>query len=133
MNQELQLWLFMGLACFLLVVLQLLRRRTLLLRYALTWLLSSGVMLIAVCFPQIPTLLAHRLGIVEPANAVFLLQGLFVMLILLSLTTIISRLSERNKILVQNAALLEYRLRAMETQHAPDENCPTPTPAKGAQ
>ena len=134
MNPELQFWLFLGLACYLVVVLQLLRKRTLLLRYALTWLLSSAVMLIAVCFPQIPTLLAHRLGIVEPANAVFLLQGLFVMLIILSLTTIISRLSERNKKLVQSVALLEYRMRALEAQHHPEDSQLSSTiPPKGAK
>lgn len=115
MNAELKFWLFLGLSCFLLMILQLLHRRSLHLRYALTWLFSSIVMLFAVLFPELPAFVARRIGIVEPVNAVFLLQGLFVMLILLSLTAIVSRLSERNKKLVQNMALLEHRLRELET------------------
>ena len=114
MNYELKLWLIFGLACFLAIILNLMRRGNLSLRYALTWLISSIIMTLAVFLPELPALLASRFGIIEPVNAVFLLQGLLVMLILLSLTAAVSRLSARNKKLTQQLALLEHRVREIE-------------------
>jgi len=96
------------------LVLYLLKRGRLNLRYTLAWLFSCGAMFIVLLFPSIAAHIAYRLGIVEVVNAVFLLQGLLVMLILLSLTAVVSRLNEKSTRIIQQVALLEERLRTME-------------------
>lgn len=114
MQPELRISLLCGLTGFLLLVLYLLRRNRLNLRYTLVWLFSCLAMFGVLFFPEIVATIAHRLGIREVVNGVFLLQGLLVMLILLSLTAVVSRLNEKSTVLTQQLALLEERLRRLE-------------------
>ena len=84
------------------------------LRYALTWLLMAFVMLLVAVFPQIITAISRLLGVASDVNTVFVLQGLFVLLILLSLTSIVSKQTNRIRKLAQTQALLEKRVRELE-------------------
>jgi hypothetical protein len=102
-----------SLACtvlLLLVVLELVRRRRLQERYSLLWLLTGGVLLVLAAWPSALSWIARRMGIAVPANALFVLAGAFVMVVLLHYSTVLSRLSEQNVRLAQRAALLEERL-----------------------
>jgi len=60
------------------------------------------------------TVIAGLLGFELASNALFSLLLGFVIVILLSLTAIVSRQSERIKTLVQTTALLEKRIRELE-------------------
>ena len=54
------------------------------------------------------------MGIASPVNTVFVLEGLFVLFILLSLTSIVSGLNRKIYRLTQYEALLEGRVRELE-------------------
>jgi Uncharacterized conserved protein (DUF2304) len=54
--------------------------------------------------------LADAVGIAYPPSALFVLAALFILAVLLHYSTVISRLSDQNKILAQRLALLETRL-----------------------
>lgn len=84
------------------------------LRYALTWLLMAIVMLLVSIFPGIVNILSSALGVASVVNTVFVLEGLFVLLILLSLTSIVSLQTNRIRKLAQTQALLEARVRELE-------------------
>ena len=84
------------------------------LRYTLLWLLSAFVLLILAILPGIITEVAHLVGIASPVNTVFVLEGLFVLFILLSLTSIVSGLNRKIYSLTQYEALLEGRVRELE-------------------
>ena len=47
-------------------------------------------------------------------NAVFMIEGMFILIILLSLTSIVSHLNDRNRELIQKVGLIEKRLRDLE-------------------
>jgi len=121
MQSELRFVLFIGLGGFSLLVLLLLRRNRLNLRYTLAWLFSCLAMFGILLFPEIARTIARSIGIVEVVNAIFLLQGLLVMLILLSLTAVVSHLNEKSTVLTQKIALLEERLRRLEQKSSGDE------------
>lgn len=99
---------------FLFVIFYLLKKKKLNLRYTLTWLFAAVALLIADIFPQIIMSAMHLVGIATPVNMVFVLEAFFVLLILLSLTVIVSHLTERVYRLTQTIAILEKRIRELE-------------------
>ena len=109
-----QCCLIVGILIYLGVIVVLLKKQKLNLRYALTWLLMAFVMLLVAVFPQIITAISRLLGVASDVNTVFVLQGLFVLLILLSLTSIVSKQTNRIRKLAQTQALLEKRVRERE-------------------
>lgn len=99
---------------FLLWIISLLKKRKLNLRYTLTWLFAAIALLIVDLFPQIISKTMKWIGIATPVNMVFVLEAVFVLIILLSLTVIVSHLTEKVCRLTQTIAILEKRLREFE-------------------
>ena len=109
-----QVSVIVGVICFFMLILLFLRKNTLLLKYALIWLLTATVMLIFSLFPGILVSIARALGFELASNALFALLLGFVIIILLQLTAAVSRQSENVKTLIQTNALLEKRIRELE-------------------
>ncbi len=84
------------------------------LKYILLWLFSGLVMGILVLFPQLLEIFVKLVGIETPMYGLFLVGIFFILLILMSLTAIVSKQTERIKNLAQNHAMLEKRLRELE-------------------
>lgn len=104
-----------GLAFFgLLIVIELVRRRRLLERYALLWLLSTLVLLGLSVWRGVLDRVAETLGVAYPPNALFVVALGFVLILLLHYSVAVSRLSDQSKILAQRLALLEDRIRDAE-------------------
>jgi len=96
---------------FLLVILELIRSRRLRERYALLWLLTGLVLLVLSAWRGGLNTIAAWLGVRGYPPAVLFAVGLlFVILVLLHYSTVISRLSDQNVVLAQRLALLEERL-----------------------
>ena len=94
-----------------LVVLDLIRRRRLRERYALLWLLTGIVLVILSAWRGGLNTIAGWLGVRGYPPAVLFAVGLmFVILVLLHYSTVISRLADQNVVLAQKLALLEARL-----------------------
>jgi len=92
-----------------LFALELIRRRRLQERYALLWLLvavSSGVLALS---PKAIDGLARLAGIYYPPAALFLLAILFLIVVMVHFSVVISSLSEQNKKLAQEIAILRER------------------------
>ena len=84
------------------------RRRELDLKYAITWILLSIVILIIVAVPGLLNWMTVALGIYDAMNMVFFLGFIFCILIIFSLTIALSRQAERIRELTQQVALSEY-------------------------
>jgi len=102
----------------LVVAVELVRRRRLLERYALLWLLAAGALFVIGVWQGLLTTLATDVGIRSAPNALFALGFAFVVGLLLSVTLVISRLSEQNKQLAQRLALLADRLAELERERS---------------
>jgi hypothetical protein len=108
--------LFAALASVLLlgIVIELIRERKLRERYALLWLATAGLILFFAVWRSGLHNLSKALGVAYPPNALFVLALLFVLVLLLHFSTVISKLTDRSTALTQRLALLEDRLRAVE-------------------
>ena len=94
-----------------LVVFELIRSRRLRERYALLWLLTGIVLVILSAWRGGLNTIAGWLGVRGYPPAVLFAVGLlFVILVLLHYSTVISRLSDQNVVLAQRLALLETKL-----------------------
>lgn len=100
---------------FLIVVLDLVRRRKIGERLSLLWILVAVGMLVAASavFPLLFKL-APLLGIVYPATALFLLAFVGLTCLSIYFTVILSQLSHQNRILAQRVALLEGEVRDVD-------------------
>jgi hypothetical protein len=103
-------------AIFLLVIFELIRSRRLQERYALLWLVTGGVILILSVWRDALRLVSEQIGIAYPPSALFIVGFLFILVVLLHYSTVISELAEKNVRLAQDIALVEERLRLHERQ-----------------
>jgi hypothetical protein len=95
------------------VILELIRQRRLRERYALLWLLTGLVLLALSAWRDGLNTIAGWVGVTQYPPAVLFASGtLFIILVLLHYSTVISKLADQNTILAQRLALLEARLRA---------------------
>ena len=101
----------------LLVVFELIRSRRLRERYALLW-LATGLVLVALsAWRGGLNTIAGWLGVRGYPPAVLFAVGLlFVILVLLHYSTVISRLADQNTVLAQRLALLEARVGETSTR-----------------
>jgi hypothetical protein len=98
----------------LLVVLEMVRRRRLLERYALLWLLSAIVILGLAIWRGALEQVARAVGIYSPPNALFFIALGFILILLLHFSAAVSRLADQSKVLAQRQAILEQRLRRLQ-------------------
>jgi hypothetical protein len=101
-------------AIFLLVIFELIRSRRLQERYALLWLVTGSVILLLSVWRDALRLVSEQIGIAYPPSALFIVGFLFILVVLLHYSTVISELAERNVRLAQDIALVEERLRMHE-------------------
>jgi hypothetical protein len=98
------------------VIIELIRRHRLQERYALLWIVTGTVMLVLAVWRQALHGFADLIGVAYPPSALFMVAGLFVFVVLLHFSTVLSRLSDQNKTLAQKIALLEEQLREKDEQ-----------------
>jgi hypothetical protein len=110
-----------------LVVLELIRGRRLKERYALLWLATGLVLLVLSAWRDGLNTIAGWLGVSGyPPAILFAAATMFVIIVLLHYSTVLSALSDQNTLLAQRLALLEERLGPPE----PADPSPTGDPAR---
>jgi hypothetical protein len=132
MDTRLQIVAIVASAALLVILLELVRRRRLLERYALLWLLSALVLLGLSIWGGLLEELASLIGVAYPPNALFLVAFGFVMVLLLHFSLAVSRLTDQTKVLAQRLALLEERLGRQEAAaEDAEEEQPSELPGVG--
>lgn len=107
MNVRLQIIVAIAILFALGIIINMIRKRALELRYALAWLIVGVGVLILDVFPGVMEKLASVLGIYSPVNMLFFLGFCFSLVIIFVLTVAVSRMSIRIKELTQELALHE--------------------------
>ena len=110
MTLRLQVIIGICLIIALAAITNMIRKRKLELKYALSWLIAIVFVLILDCFPIFLTKLSGFLGIWAPVNMIFFLGFCFSLLIIFVLTVTLSRMSERVRKLSQAVALNEEKI-----------------------
>ena len=114
MDSRLQIVAIIGAVALLLLVLELVRRRALMERYALLWMFSAVVILGLAVWQDALNVIARQMGILSAPNALFFVAVGFILLLLLHFSAAMSRLSDQSKVLAQRQAILEQRLHEAE-------------------
>ncbi len=113
---NLRVVLIVGVIIYFIIILTFLKNRTLHLRYTLLWLVAGLVLGIMVIWPQTLVMFIRLIGITDNMNGLFIVCIAFIIMILMSLTSIISKQSDRIKNLTQTIARMEKRIRELENK-----------------
>lgn len=105
-----------GAVCLLMFiyVLSLVKKEKLMLRYSLLWLALAVVLILCAVFPGPVFEVAKLFGFLTASNFIFVLGFVFLLLIALSLSAVISKQTTSIKNLTQRIALLEKELELKE-------------------
>lgn len=115
MTVKLQIVVGLAILFILAILINMIRRRSLELKYALVWMLVLTALFVFDCVPALLNVVSGFLGIYAPVNMIFFLGFCFSLLIIFSLTVALSRLSN---VCVpgQMVALNEKRLQDLEQE-----------------
>jgi hypothetical protein len=105
-------------AGLILLILELVRRKRLMERYALLWLFSAAVLLLLAAWKGLLTTVAFKVGIHYPPSLLFAAAFGAELLLLLHFSLAVSSLTDQNKILAQRVGLLQHRLEEHEQRLA---------------
>lgn len=115
--QKLQIVLIVAIVIYFIIILYFLKNKALELKYTLIWLVAGAVMLILVAFPELMTFVIRMLGIQSSMNGLYIALIAFIIMILMTLTSIVSRSAYKTKVLIQEIAILEKRVRDLEKKN----------------
>ena len=93
------------------IIINMVRKKSLDRRYALIWLALIAMILVIVIVPGLLGVITHFLGIYDAMNMVFFMGFVFLIVVTFFLTAALSRNSNRIKALTQQVALLEKQVR----------------------
>ena len=110
---NLRITLIIAVGCYFFLILLFLKKKSLELKYTLLWLLAGVIMGLAIVFPKFLIRFTKSLGIESAMN------GLYVLCIgfLMALTSIVSKQTMKIRTLIQENAMLEKRIREMESEY----------------
>lgn len=111
---RLTITLLIGLALYFFIILMLLKNKKISLKYTLLWLLSGLLLVIPVVFPSILSSISTLFGFQSSMNGLVVMLIAFVIIIVMSITSIVSNQSRKIRNLVQYSAMLEKRIRELE-------------------
>ncbi len=116
MDISLKIFAFIVILCYFIIVLGFLRKKKFDLKYSLLWLLAGIIMILVVAFPNFIIWLNGMMGVKVASNGIFAICILLEIVIMISMTAALSDFANRIKILTQNIAILENRIRKLEEQ-----------------
>lgn len=116
LTDRLRIVLAVVLLLYFCILVNLLRKKKLELKYSLLWIATGVVLVILDAFPRLLNSLCDIVGVASAVNGLFMaLLGLSFCLIM-SLTSIVSKQKSDIKKLIQNESLLESRIRELEQE-----------------
>ncbi len=108
--------LIIAVLCYFIIILKFLKDKALSLKYTLLWIFAGLFMGTLVIFPTLLNRITRFVGIQSNMNTLFFACIAFLIMILMSITSIVSRQNQKIRTLVQETAILEKRLREVEEQ-----------------
>lgn len=114
-----QIFSIIGSLILLGIVIEFIRRGILKEKYSVLWLASVAAILILSVRTRLLDGLAKLLGVAYPPSLLFLVAFIFVLLIILHFSVVISILHEKNKTLTQELTLLKNEFKELSSGRPP--------------
>lgn len=111
---SLRVVLVCGIIVYFVIILIFLKNKTLELKYTLLWMFAGVILTVLVIWPELLSSFVRLIGIQTNMNGLFVMTFTFVIIIMMSLTSIVSKQANKIKLLVQEIAVLEKRIRELE-------------------
>lgn len=127
MGLRIQIVAMVAAAGLFIIIFELVRRRRLMERYALLWLISTTLLLALAAWRGLLEQVSTAIGIYYAPSALFVVALGFILVLLLHFSLVISRLADQNKVLAQKLSLMQQRVERLESAQAevePDEERP---------
>ena len=115
-TQRLQMVALIAGILFLVMMIDLIRKNRVTVKYALLWLLSGVIMIVLAVFPQLLDMLAGLIGVYSPVNALFAILLCCGLVLMISFSVIMSGNKKAIVKLTQEISLLENRIRKLEEE-----------------
>ena len=113
-DSDLQILLILGAIALFGMIVWLIKHKKIEVKYSIIWLAFSATMILFALFPYLVLVLGDISGVANPVNFIFMTLFVFILLIMLSVSAVISGFSTKIKRLAQANALLEKRVRDLE-------------------
>ena len=113
-DSDLRILLILGAIALFGMIVWLIKNKKIEVKYSIIWLAFSATMILFAVFPYLVLVLGDISGVANPVNFIFMTLFVFILLILLSVSAVISAFSTKIKRLAQANALLEKRVRELE-------------------
>lgn len=111
---RLRMCLIVAIIVYFVIILVLLKNKKLSLKYTLLWILAGIIMAVLAIWPGILVWISAFVGIQSSMNGLFVFCIAFILMILMSLTSIATRLNTKVRTLTQEISILEKRIRELE-------------------
>lgn len=112
----LRISLIIAVICYFVIILGFLKKKEIELKYTLLWLFAGLVMGILIILPEILSFVLKLMGIQTYMYGLFVICIGFIICILMTLTSIVSKQLVKINNLVQEVAMLEKRVRELENE-----------------
>ena len=113
-DSDLQILLILGAVALFGMIVWLIKHKKIEVKYSIIWLAFSATMILFALFPYLVLVLGDISGVANPVNFIFMTLFVFILLIMLSVSAVISGFSTKIKRLAQANALLEKRVGELE-------------------
>ena len=113
-DSDLRVLLILGAVALFGMIVWLIKHKKIEVKYSIIWLAFSATMILFAIFPYLVLVLGDISGVANPVNFIFMTLFVFILLIMLSVSAVISGFSTKIKRLAQANALLEKRVRELE-------------------
>ncbi len=120
--ETLKITLICGVIIYFIVILFLLKKKAISLKYTLLWIFAGVAMAVMIIFPQLLVSLSHLLGITSNMNGLYVIAIAFIIMILMSLTSIVTRQNRKIRILNQTIGTQGEVIRKLEKRMEADED-----------
>ena len=113
-DSDLRILLILGAIALFGMIVWLIKNKKIEVKYSIIWLAFSATMILFAVFPYLVLVLGDISGVANPVNFIFMTLFVFILLILLSISAVISGFSTKIKRLAQANAPLDNRVRELE-------------------
>lgn len=111
---NLRITLLLAIVVYFIIILYYLKNRALELKYTLLWIFAGMIMLLITAFPKLALAVTRLFGIESHMNTLYLTCLGFMIMLLMMLTSIVSRQSNKIKTLIQEVAILKKHIKDIE-------------------
>lgn len=114
MENRLRIILAVAILLFILVIVNFIKKDNISIKYSLIWLASGILTMFFILFPGLLEFMCNLLGFELVSNMIYMIAIIILIIISFSFTIIVSRQTEKIRLLVQEVSLLKTRVELLE-------------------